>query len=122
MTSRRCCASRRHSTRRCASTASILDCRDPRKQHVGETEAPEIADTHRVENAVEMIALVLHDARVKALDVALDDRARRVETAIAQSPKAGHDAAQPRNRQAALPPVLELVGQRDQYRIDELRV
>jgi small subunit ribosomal protein S21 len=53
-----------------------------------------------VENAVEMIAFVLHDAGVKALGAARDDAAFRVETPIADmewpldiTPQAGHGEA-----------------------------
>src|SRR5690606_38576168 len=50
-----------------------------------ETEIPQVADPHRIENAAQVIDLVLHDARMEALDAALDGLAERVVTAIAQA-------------------------------------
>src|SRR6188474_1971159 len=92
------------------------------KQHVGEAEAAEIPDAHRIQDAVEMVAFMLDDARVKTADLALDHLARRIEPAVMQLHVPRYDAAKPRYRQAPFPAVFELVGEDGQYGIDELGV
>jgi hypothetical protein len=77
---------------------------------------------HRVEDAVQVVALVLHHARVKAADLAADRVAERIEAVVAEARIPRHDAAQPGNRQAPFPILLDLVGQRREHRIDELGV
>ena len=68
-----------------------------------------------------MVALVLHHARVEALDRAVDGGARFVESAVAQPREARHHAAHSRHRQAAFPGFLDLVAERRDHRIDEHR-
>src|ERR1035438_255632 len=50
-----------------------------RKQHAGEPEATEIAHPHRIEHPHQMVALVLHHARMKALGFALNRSTARVD-------------------------------------------
>ena len=76
------------------------------KQHVGEPEVAQVADAHRIQDAVQVVAFVLDDARVEAVDVALDAAAGRIEALVAQPREARHDAAEARHRQAAFPAVL----------------
>src|SRR5438105_381217 len=73
----------------------------------------------RVEDAVEMIAFMLHDPGMKTRRLALDHRAVEPERAIADPQMARHDAAQPGNRQAALPPEGALVTDRLDDRVDQ---
>ena len=68
-----------------------------------EEEQPMIRHSLRVEDAVEVIILVLHDPSVKALYFALDDLAVETGSPVADAQVPRHDAAQPRNREAALP-------------------
>src|SRR3546814_8523546 len=65
---------------------------------VGESETREVAHAHRIQHAVEMIAFMLDDTRVKPFRVALDRLAFPIETAILQLPIAWHHAAQSRHR------------------------
>ena len=55
------------------------------KQRVLVAEMAQVRDAHRIEDAVEMVDLVLHDARVESLDGALERPSFQVEAAIAQS-------------------------------------
>src|SRR5690242_5071773 len=53
--------------------ASIVVRRiQPRKQHLGETEAGEVAYAHRIQNAGQVVAFMLHHARMEVLDFAHD--------------------------------------------------
>ena len=63
---------------------SIVTIFEAGEQHVGVAEAAEVAHPHRVENAVQMVTFVLHDARVETLDLAGDGPARRIEAAVVQ--------------------------------------
>src|SRR5687768_15640355 len=91
----------------------------PWKQRFIEAEAGEVADAHRVEDAVEMVDLVLHDTGMEVFDVALEFPPGLVETRIAQLLVARHDAAHARHGQAAFPALFEIVRQRRQHRVDE---
>src|SRR5436309_7049094 len=72
-----------------------------------EHQQPVIGHALWVENAVEMVAFVLHDAGMKALDLALDRAAVEGQTAIAYARGTGHGTAQPGNREASFPAELE---------------
>jgi hypothetical protein len=74
---------------RAAPTAPAL-----RKKLLDKTEAAEVPDPHRIENAVEVVAFVLHHARVETGDAAVDRPAESVETGITQLAPARHPAAQ----------------------------
>ncbi len=76
---------------------------------------------HRIEDAVEVIALVLHDARVKAFGDALDALSLEVVSAVTQLPHPRHDAAQAGDGQAPLPALFRLGRQWFEHRIDEDR-
>src|SRR5579885_2270737 len=71
-----------------------------------ENEEAVIGHPLRIKNAVEMVAFMLHDARMKALDLALDLGPVRRRAAIADAGMARHRAAQPRHRKAAFPAKL----------------
>ena len=43
-----------------------------RKQHVGKAECTKIGNTHGVENALQMIAFVLHNAGMEPIDTTID--------------------------------------------------
>ena len=81
-----------------------------------------VAHAHRIEDAVQVVALVLDHAGVEAVRLAFDRPALRIEALVAQARVARHPAAQAGDRQAALPSFLGLVGQRRQHRIDQLGV
>ncbi len=82
------------------------------KQHAGEAELAEVADPHRIQRADQVVALVLHHAGMEAVGHALDRLALQIEAAVADARMARHHAAQAGHRQAALPVLLHLVGQR----------
>src|SRR6185436_2209177 len=77
-----------------------------RDELVLKAERRHILDSLRIEDAVEVIALVLDDARVKAFDRAVDRSALLVEAAIAQPDIPGHETAHTGDAQAALPSLL----------------
>ena len=64
-----------------------------REENIGKAKLPHISNTHRIQNAVEMIAFVLNDARMKPLDRSLNGLAVSIETAIAQKFPARHQPA-----------------------------
>src|SRR6187402_2621921 len=73
-----------------------------------EAEAAHVGHPLRIKNAVQVIALVLHHARMEALGHAIDGIALLVEARVAKLRVAGHDAAHAGHREAALPPFLHL--------------
>src|SRR6059058_804921 len=79
-----------------------------REQHVRVAELREVAHPHRVQLAHEVVALVLHDARMEALGFALDAPARFVDAGVPDAAPARHHGAQARDGEAAFP-VLFLV-------------
>src|SRR5882762_3199047 len=79
---------------------------------IEEHEQARVGHPLRVENAVEMVAFVLHDAGVEAFDLALDRLAVRRRAAITDASVARHRAAQAGDRQATLPAELDAAGQR----------
>ena len=91
-------------------------------ENVGVTECAHVAHPHRVENAVQAIAFVLYNTRVKAIDLALHRPPVRRKAAVAQAREPRYLTTQPRDRQATLPTDLHLVGQRRQHRIDQFGV
>ena len=64
---------------------------------------------------------MLDDPRVKALSFPVDRLAELVEAAVADADPAGHDTAQARHGQAALPALDLDVAERRDDRIDEHR-
>src|SRR6266850_2948847 len=88
-------------------------------QFLEEDEQPMIGHPLRVENPVEVIALVLHDPGVKALDLAVDDVALQVHPPIADAQVPGHDAAQPGDREAALPTECALLPEELDHGVDQ---
>ena len=76
------------------------------KQNIGVAEAREVAHAHRIQDAVEVVAFVLHDARMEAVGVALDRPALQIDAAVAELRVARHDAAQARAPTGTLPSPL----------------
>src|SRR5471030_1845305 len=72
------------------------------EHHFGETELREIGDAHRVQDAEQVVDLVLHHARVEAVDVAADRLLELVDALVAQTGPARHAATQTGNRQTTL--------------------
>src|SRR5262245_25368703 len=68
---------------------------------LGEAEQRHVGHALGVEDAVEMVELVLHDAGVEARGLALDQRAVGCDATIAHALEARHHADHPRHRQAA---------------------
>src|SRR5215813_13112573 len=64
-------------------------------QFFEEDEESEVDHALRVEDSVEMVALVLHDARVEPVDSPLDYLAVEATPSIADREMPRHDAAQP---------------------------
>ena len=89
------------------------------KEHAGEAEAGEIADAHRKERTDEVIALVLDDARVEALGLALERPALDVDAAIADARETRHHATQARHREAPFPAFLDRVADRLDDRVEK---
>src|SRR5687767_11224828 len=56
-------------------------------------ECPQVFDALRIEDAVEVIALMLHYAGVKVANGAIDGAADLVEAAVAQPPVTRHETA-----------------------------
>lgn len=55
-----------------------------REQHFRETELAEVADAHRIQDALQVIALMLHHAGMEAVDGAVNLVALQVQALIAQ--------------------------------------
>ena len=75
----------------------------------------------RIEDAVEVVAFVLHDAGMKPRRLALDRLAVEADAAIAHPQIARHNAAQPGDRQAPLPAERPLGADRLDDRVDQHR-
>src|SRR3546814_11433794 len=76
----------------------------------GEGQQGEVGHALRIEDAVEMVALVLHDASMDALALAHPRHALPREAVVADASPARDLAAQPRHSTAALREVGETVG------------
>ena len=63
---------RKRSARRARAAASVVSVGHLRKQDIGVAEARKIAHSHRIQDAVEVIAFVLHDTRMETVDDAID--------------------------------------------------
>src|SRR5881394_3508059 len=72
----------------------------PGEELFDESEAAHVGHSLRVEDAIEMVALVLHDARVESLGETVDGVAFLVRAGIAKLRVARHDPAHARNREA----------------------
>jgi small subunit ribosomal protein S21 len=88
-------------------------------QLAGEGEMAQVGHPHRVENAVEMIHLVLQDAGEQAVSLAGDRAAATVERREADPAMPWHEAAQIGDRQASLEPGLDLVAERRELGVDQ---
>ena len=86
-----------------------------------EAESREIAHALRVEYAVEMIALVLHQPGVKIFRFTFEAATLGIVATIAYSTVARHDAAQAGNAQATLPTIYDFVVRKIELGIDENR-
>src|SRR5271163_1247730 len=65
-----------------------------RKQGVGEAELGKVPDSHRIEDTVEVVHLVLHDARMEIAHGSIDRAPCGVHACIAQVPMPGYQPAQ----------------------------
>src|SRR5205085_10696490 len=90
-------------------------------QFLEEDEQPMIGHPLRVEDPVEVIALVLDDPGVKALDLAVDALAVEAEPAIADAQVPRNDPAQPGDRKTALPADRALLPEELDHRVDQHR-
>ena len=64
-------------------SASVVGQILPRKQGVVEAELGQISNTPGIEDSVQMVYFVLHDAGVEVADRAIDGFSSRVEAAVA---------------------------------------
>src|SRR5262245_5937356 len=72
----------------------------PREELLVEAQLRKVGHALRIQDAIEVVALVLHDARMEAVRLALERIALDVEAGIAQLRVAGHDAAHAGHREA----------------------
>ena len=79
------------------------------RQLLGEAEAGEIAHPHRIEDAVQVVVLVLHDAGVEALRRCLYLPPLAIHPGIADAGRARDGAAQARDGEAAFPAQLAVL-------------
>src|SRR5258708_37277632 len=84
-----------------------------------EGEEAEIRHALRIEDAVEMVELVLDDAGVNPGNGALDPLARRRDAPIAQARGARHRPAHSRDGETALPAELDLLADELDHRVDD---
>ena len=63
------------------------------KQGFSEAELAQIANTPGIENSVEVVYFVLHDAGVEVADRAIDGRSCGIKAGIAQIPIPWHEPA-----------------------------
>ena len=84
-------------------------------------EQPVIGHPLRVEDTIEVIAFMLDDAGMEALDGALDDLPLGVRPAIADAQVPGHDPPQSGDRQATLPTERPLRSDELNDRVDQYR-
>jgi len=91
-----------------------------RKELSGKSEFREISDARRIKDAVEVVYLMLHDARVKSSDRSIDFLAAFVKATISQVPIARHKTTHARHRETSLPVVFHLLwGDRFELGIDQ---
>src|SRR2546422_8287007 len=117
-TPRRCCSWSRTCSRGLLFSRQLL----PRKQRLVEAEAGEVADPHRVEDAVEVVAFVLHHPGVKTLHLAFKEVSFLVKPLVAQRAPARHPAAHPRHREATFPAFLHFGRELLEHRVDQHRI
>src|SRR3569623_3919 len=89
------------------------------KQFFLEAELGEIADATRIEHAVEVVAFVLHHARVKTVHLAHEALATLIEAAVTQSRVTRHQPAHARHAQTALPILIHLRTLKLELGVDE---
>src|SRR5215475_11572722 len=99
-----CAGSRRAGS----SSGSVLDQKSGEidrmpLQFLEVNEEPVVGHPLRIEDPVEMIAFVLNNPGMKALDLALDHLAVEARPAVAHPQMPRHDPAQPGNRETAFP-------------------
>ena len=75
-------ADRKRLARRSGSAASDVRAGHFGKQDIGVTEAGEVAHPHRIQNPVEVIAFVLHDSRMKAVDGAINRPSLQIDSSV----------------------------------------
>ena len=76
---------RKRSARRARAAASVVSVGHLGKQDIGVAEARKIAHSHRIQDAVEVIAFVLHDTRMETVDDAIDRPPLQIGPGISNS-------------------------------------
>src|SRR5205085_2791062 len=74
----------------------------PWEELCGEAEAAHVGHAHGIQDAIEVVDLVLHHAGVEPFGHAVDGLAVLVEAGVAQLEVARHDPAHARHREASL--------------------
>src|SRR6185369_15182568 len=103
----------------CRTFLSVIVDVLSREELFDEAETAHVGHSLRIENAVEMVAFVLHDARVESLGDTVDGIALLVRARIAKLRVARHHAAHAGNREAALPSFLDVAGEERDLRVHE---
>ena len=116
---RRCCSSSRSSSPSSVFRRQFLSW----KQRFVEAELRQVADAHRIEDAVEVVALVLHHAGVETRHVALERlaRSRRIRDSAGACSAAPRRACPGTERQPSQPSSSSSAERRE-HRVDEHRV
>src|SRR6185503_6146144 len=93
--------------------------RTARDELLGEPERAHVLDPLRIEDSIQMIALVLHDACMEAIDRAVDRPAELVAAAITDPRGPRHEPAHPGHAEAPFPTRFALVTERRDLGIHE---
>ena len=90
-------------------------------QLLGEAELREIRHPHRVEDAVQVIELVLHHVGLQPVSIAADRVAVAIDTTVADAHMTRHGGAQARDGKTPLPAQCHLIPQYRDHRVDHDR-
>src|ERR1700722_8297477 len=88
-------------------------------EFLGEAKVTKIGHAHGIKDAVQMIVLMLDDARVEAAGVPLDHVAVTIHPTVADTPGAGYCRAQSGYRETTLPTKLPILAEQFQRRVDQ---
>lgn len=91
-------------------------------ENVSEPKTTKVPDSHRVKNAVEVVALVLHYARMETFHPALETPPAFVMALVVQALPARHPTTHAGYRKTAFPALLFLIAEGRQHRIDQHRL
>src|SRR5450631_1524364 len=101
------------------ASASVIHHFEAWKQGVVEPELRQVADAARVQDAVHVVYFMLDDPGVKTSHASVDWAAGGVHAGIADFTVSGHQPTHSRNRQAALPTVLQVGAEGRQDGVNE---